>query len=187
MSVGKTIARGLIGGLFVGHGTQKLKGWFGGPGLDGTDGMMQSLNMYPVRRNSLAAGITETAGGTMLALGLATPLASAALIGTMITAIRKVHLPNGPWAANGGWEFNAVLIAALIGLAEDGPGDVSVDRMLGFDRSGAAWGLGALAMGAAVSTAAIESGRRSAPVAAVQDDSSAPDTAGDPMTDDDLN
>jgi len=187
MSVGKIIARGLIGGLFVGHGTQKLKGWFGGPGLEGTDGMMQSLDMYPVRRNSLAAGITETAGGTMLALGLATPMASAALIGTMITAIRKVHLPNGPWAANGGWEFNAVLIAALIGLAEDGPGDVSVDRMLGFDRSGAAWGLGALAMGAAVSTAVIESGRRSAPVAAVRDDSSAPDTAGDPMTDDDLN
>ncbi|MBA2465061.1 MAG: DoxX family protein [Nocardioidaceae bacterium] len=185
MPVGKLIARGLIGGLFVGHGTQKLKGWFGGPGLEGTDGMMDSLDMHPVRRNSLAAGVTETAGGTMLVLGLATPLASAALIGTMITAIRKVHLPNGPWAANGGWEFNAVLIAALIHLAEDGPGDVSVDRLLGSDRTGALWGLGALAVGAAASTAAIESGRRATPPASQEASSRFPDTAGDPVTDDD--
>jgi len=125
MSVGRFAARVGIGGLFIGHGTQKLKGWFDGPGLEGTETMMASLNMHPPRRNALAAGVTETAGGALLVLGLATPLASASLIGTMITAIRKVHLPNGPWAAKGGWEYNAVLIAALVALAETGPGVLS--------------------------------------------------------------
>jgi len=145
--------------------------------------MMQSINMHPARRNSIAAGVTETAGGAMLAIGLATPLASAGLIGTMITAIRKVHLANGPWAANGGWEFNAVLIEALVALAEEGPGEVSVDRLLGHDRSGVAWGLGALALGAVVSTAAIEAGRRAGQDALADDGTSPhPDTAGDPVT-----
>src|SRR3954469_11848996 len=91
MNIARLTARAVIGGLFVGHGTQKLLGWFGGPGLEGTAGMMESLELNPPRRNALAAGLTETVGGGLLVLGLATPLASAGLIGTMITAIRKVH------------------------------------------------------------------------------------------------
>jgi putative oxidoreductase len=163
MNVARLVARGVIGGLFIGHGTQKLRGWFGGPGLEGTDGIMKSLNMHPPRRNSIAAGVSETAGGALLVAGLATPLASAALIGTMITAIRKVHLSNGPWVSNGGYEYNLVLIAALLALAEEGPGDMSLDAALGSERSGLLWSLGALALAAATSTAAIEMGRRAAP------------------------
>jgi putative oxidoreductase len=184
MSVGKLAARALIGGLFIGHGTQKLAGWFGGPGLEGTSGMMTALQMHPPRRNALAAGVTETAGGALLAAGLATPLASAALIGVMTTAIRKVHLPNGPWAANGGWEYNAVLIAALTVLAEQGPGPVSLDHALGAERTGAAWGLGALALGVVASTATIELGRRSAPPVSAAPEAPFGDTAGDPVTED---
>jgi putative oxidoreductase len=165
MNVGRLAARVIIGGLFIGHGTQKLKGWFGGPGLDGTAGMMESLEMHPPRRNAFAAGATETVGGAMLAAGMATPLASAALIGTMITAIRKVHLPKGPWVMQGGYEYNLVLIAALLALAEEGPGDVSLDAALGMERTGLTWGLFALGLGAGASTAAIEAGRRSAPAA----------------------
>ncbi|MBA2560475.1 MAG: DoxX family protein, partial [Propionibacteriales bacterium] len=130
MNIARLAARAVIGGLFIGHGTQKLKGWFGGPGLEGTDQMMQALGMYPPRRNSIAAGVTETAGGTLVAAGLATPLASAALIGQMIVAIRKVHLSNGPWVINGGYEYNLVLIAALLALAEEGPGDISLDAAM---------------------------------------------------------
>ncbi|HET7387361.1 MAG TPA: DoxX family protein [Nocardioidaceae bacterium] len=166
MGLTRLVARGVIGGLFVGHGLQKLQGAFGGPGLDGTEQMMGSLNLHPPRENALAAAITETAGGALLALGAATPLASAALIGVMTTAIRKVHWPNGPWNANRGWEFNAVLIAALAMLAEEGPGSISVDHVIGTERSGAGWGLGALALGAAASTAVVEVGHRAAPPAA---------------------
>lgn len=163
MNVARLAARVTIGGLFVGHGAQKLKGWFGGPGLEGTEGMMKSLEMHPPRRNAVAAGVTEVAGGALLALGFATPLACASLIGTMITAIRKVHLPQGPWVAEGGYEYNLVLIAGLLALAEEGPGDVSLDAALGVERTGVVWSLVALALGAGASTASIELGRRNAP------------------------
>src|SRR3954469_5601116 len=198
MSVAKLAARGLIGGLFFGHGMQKLQGWFGGPGLEGTGGMMQSLNMHPPRRNAILAGAVEAAGGAALTLGLGTPLVSSALIGQMIVAIRKVHLPNGPWAANGGWEYNAVLIAALAVLAEDGPGDLSLDAATGLERTGAKWALASLALGAAASTLTIELGRRASAgsseavgtpgqptgAGAGGDDGESPfpDTAGDPVT-----
>lgn len=190
MQIGRLVARTVIGSLFIGHGTQKLFGWYGGPGLAGTEGMMESLDMRPARRNALAAGITETAGGALLAAGLATPLAAASLTGVMITAIRKVHLANGPWAANGGWEYNVVLIAAVLALADDGPGDLSVDALLGLDEPGPAWALGALALGAAASTLTIELGRRAPGAAspatgpAAGDGTAYPDTAGDPTTSD---
>jgi putative oxidoreductase len=141
MHVGRLAARVAIGSLFIGHGTQKLFGWFGGPGPEGTEGMMTSLNLHPPRRNALAAGIVETAGGALVVAGLATPLAAAGLIGSMTTAIRKVHWANGPWAANGGYEYNVVLIAALTALVETGPGDMSLDALLGRKLSGPAWAL----------------------------------------------
>jgi putative oxidoreductase len=146
--------------------------------------MMMSLNMYPPRRNSVAAGVVEAVGGPMLALGLGTPLASAALIGNMVTAIRKVHLANGPWSVNGGWEYNAVLIAVLTVLAEQGPGAASLDRAFGWERSGVAWGLGALALGAAASAAAVEMGHRASPAPSVDDGGAPYPDAGDPVTGD---
>lgn len=165
MNIGRLVARTVIGALFVGHGTQKLMGWFGGPGLEGTAGMMKSLEMNPPRRNAIAAGVAETGGGALLFLGLATPLASSALIGTMITAIRKVHWSSGPWVSAGGYEYNLVLIAALLGLAEDRPGDVSLDRALGLEFTGFRWALGALALGAAASSATVWLGKKTpAPV-----------------------
>src|SRR6187397_1593952 len=100
MSMGRFAARVLIGGLFIGHGTQKLFGWFGGPGRAGTEGMMESLQMRPAKAHAFAAGATETVGGGLLAAGLATQAAAAMLTGVMTTAIKKVHLANGPWAAN---------------------------------------------------------------------------------------
>lgn len=187
MSVGRLAARALMGGLFVGHGTQKLFGWFGGPGRAGTEGMMESLQMRPAKVHALAAGGTEVVGGALLAAGLATPAAAAALTGVMTTAIKKVHLANGPWAANGGWEYNAVLIAAVVALAETGPGDLSLDHALGTERSGPAWALGALATGVAAAALTMAAGSRGAVSPAANTDESAAlaaqgDTAGDPTT-----
>lgn len=162
MKVGRFLVRAVIGGLFIGHGTQKLFGWFGGPGQGGTEQMMEGLEMRPPRQHALAAGVTETAGGALLAAGLATPLAAASLIGVMITAIRKVHLEKGPWNAGGGYEYNLVLIAALLSLVDDGPGALSADHALGLRAAGPGWALAALAAGAAASTATVEMGRRHA-------------------------
>jgi putative oxidoreductase len=163
MGIGRLITRAVIGGLFIGHGTQKLFGWFTGPGVQGTEQMMQSLQMHPPRQHALLAGATETAGGALLAAGAATPFAASGLIGMMISAIRKVHLQNGVWVANGGYEYNLVLIAALLTLVDEGPGALSVDALRGREHSGLFWALGALGLGAATSTAVIEVGRRRAP------------------------
>ena len=154
MDLGRLLLRLVIGGLFIGHGTQKLFGWFGGPGLEATSEGFESMGLAPGRRNALAAGITETAAGTTLALGLATALAAAGLISVMLTAIRTVHWKNGPWSTNGGYEYNAVLIAALLGLAEAGPGQYSLDHALGLERSGLIWLITALAAGTAGSLSA---------------------------------
>jgi putative oxidoreductase len=187
MKIGRFAARAVIGGLFVGHGTQKLFGWFGGPGLEGTEQMMGALEMQPARANALAAGVTESAGGALLVAGAATPLAASSLIGTMVTAIRKVHQPQGVWAAQGGWEYNAVLIVALMALIDAGPGELSVDAALGREEWGPGWALGGLALGAAASTAAISMGAKAsatddtAPAGEVAD-AAAGETAGDPVT-----
>ena len=157
MDIGRLAARAVIGGLFVGHGTQKLFGWFGGPGLQGTEQMMDALEMRPARANAVAAGLSETAGGALVVLGAATPVAAASLIGTMATAIEKVHKPNGPWVAQGGWEYNAVLIAALFAITEAGPGPASLDSRLGIDLSGPVWALAALAAGAGGAAALLSS------------------------------
>ena len=128
MDIGRTALRLVVGPLFVGHGTQKLFGWFGGHGLEGTAGFFESkLGLKPGKRHAAAAGASEAIGGTLLALGALTPVAAGLITGTMITAIRKVHAPTGPWVTEGGYEYNAVLIAAMLALTEAGPGRPSVD------------------------------------------------------------
>ncbi len=160
MKLGRLIVRSVIGGLFIGHGTQKLFGWFDGPGLEGTTGMMDSLGLQPARDNAIAASVTETAGGAMILTGTLTPLAATGLISTMLTAIRTVHWKNGPWNSDGGYEFNLAMIAGLLMLAEAGPGKLSVDRALGTERSGTGYALFALAAAAVGSTLVVERGRR---------------------------
>jgi putative oxidoreductase len=162
MTLGRLIARVAIGGLFAGHGTQKLFGWFGGPGVAGASQMMRKLDLHPPRRNALAAGAAETTAGVLLALGALTPLAGALVTSTMVTAIRKVHGPNGPWIQQSGYEYNLVLIAVMAALVEAGPGSLSVGRALGIEAKGSKWALAALAAGAAGSALAIEAGRRAA-------------------------
>jgi putative oxidoreductase len=145
--LGRLILRICMGGFFFGHGTQKLFGWFGGHGLAATAGAFEQLGMRPGRRNALAAGVAEAAGGAAIAAGAATPLASAALIATMLTAIKRVHLKNGPWNTNGGYEYNVVLIAALLALVDAGPGSLSLDSRTWGERKGLGWTLAALAAG----------------------------------------
>ena len=130
MDLGRTALRFVIGPLFVGHGTQKLFGWFGGHGLDGTGAFFEKLGLKPGKRHATAAGAAEAAGGALLTLGALTPVASGLITGTMITAIRKVHAEKGPWVTNGGYEYNLTVIAATLALTEAGPGRPSVDDAL---------------------------------------------------------
>ena len=147
MKIGRLLLRLTVGGFFVGHGTQKLFGWFGGNGLDATAQGFEQLGLRPGRRNAIAAGSAEAGGGALLATGLATPLAASVLTATMMTAIKTVHAKNGPWLSNGGYEYNVVLIAAALALVEVGPGGLSLDAALGRERSGSGWTLLALTAG----------------------------------------
>jgi putative oxidoreductase len=149
MKVGRLLLRITVGGFFVGHGTQKLFGWFGGQGLTKQAEQFEGMGLKPGKLQAGAAGIAEAAGGAALAAGYQTPLASAAIISVMLTAINRVHLKNGPWAHKGGYEYNAVLIAAAASLAESGPGALSLDALRGKQKEGAKWSLFALAAGAA--------------------------------------
>jgi putative oxidoreductase len=149
MKIGRLLLRLTVGSLFFGHGTQKLFGWFGGHGLDATANMFESIGMRPGQRNAVAAGLAESGGGAGIALGLATPLSAAALTSVMLTAINRVHLRNGPWVTNGGYEYNIVLIAAVLALVEVGPGELSLDHLLSNERTGPGWTLAAAALGVA--------------------------------------
>lgn len=167
MKIGRLLLRLTVGGFFFGHGTQKLFGWFGGHGIEPTAQMFEGLGMRPGRRNAIAAGVAEAAGGAGLALGFATPLAAGAVTSVMLTAINRVHLKNGPWVTNGGYEYNVVLIAAALTLTEVGPGELSLDHALDQERSGLPWTLVAAAIGAAGAIGAHQLAAKSQPEPAV--------------------
>jgi putative oxidoreductase len=156
MSFGIAILRAVVGGLFIGHGLQKLLGKFGGHGLEGTAGFMESLGLRPGKVQATAAGMAETGGGALLVAGAATPLAASALTGTMTVAIAKVHGQNGLWSQDGGYEFPLTMMAALFAITASGPGELSIDR-----RSwGTPWAIAALASGAAGAFAMMELSNR---------------------------
>jgi putative oxidoreductase len=156
LTVGQLALRSTIGPLFVGHGAQKLFGKFGGHGLEGTGGFFESIGLRPGKRHATAAGVAELAGGALLTAGALTPLAATAITGTMVTAIRKAHIANGPWVTQNGFEYNLVLIAAMAAITDTGPGKLSVDAARFPSFKGPALALLQLAAGVAGSYLATE-------------------------------
>jgi putative oxidoreductase len=130
MDFGLLLIRLVIGALFIGHGAQKLFGWFGGYGLKGTGGWFDSISMKPGVTMALFAGLTELIGGSLFALGLLTPLAGILIAGTMAMAIMKVHAANGLWATANGYEYNLTLLTVAIGIVLIGPGRYALDAFL---------------------------------------------------------
>jgi putative oxidoreductase len=179
MDIGRLLLRGVVGPLFVGHGTQKLFGWFDGHGPEGTGGFFESIGLRPGKRHATAAGVSEATGGALLTLGALTPIAQAMITGTMVTAIRKVHAQNGPWVTANGFEYNLTLIALTAALTETGPGRPSVDSALfGDGLKGKGWALAALAAGVAGSYLVTERMVESTPEPAPQEGHA--DVPGDP-------
>src|SRR4051794_8074172 len=148
MGLFRLLARTTIGLLFVGHGTQKLFGWFGGGGLDGTGGVFEQLGLRPGARYALAAGAAEAGGGLLSVPAAATPRGAAAVSGAMIRATKAVPWEKGVWVSAGGYEYNLVLLGAVFGLTENGPGQWSIDGALGRSRWGTRWAFASLAAGA---------------------------------------
>ncbi|MFB6842708.1 DoxX family membrane protein [Streptomyces sp. NPDC056361] len=157
--LGLLVLRVGTGAVLAAHGTQKLLGWFGGSGLEGTTKAMEAMGFNPGRESAIAAGLGEAGGGALLALGLATPAAGAAAAGAMAGAV-AVHAPAGFFAAAGGYEYPAFLgfTAAAIGIT--GAGRYSLDHATGhvLDRP---WVVATAFIGTALAAAAVV-GRRAA-------------------------
>ena len=145
--------RVVIGLLFLGHGSQKLFGWFGGHGIEGTGGFLQSLGFRPGRPFAALGGLSEFGGGLLLVLGLFTPFAAAVLIAMMFSAATSVHAPNGLWITDNGFEYPLVMGLIATAIAFTGPGAASLDTAFGMDLAGVEWGIGALVVGLALGIA----------------------------------
>jgi len=132
MSFGIFILRVVVGLLIAGHGSQKLLGWFGGPGFTKTVGMMKSQGFKAPRLWALLGSLGEFGGGLFFALGLLTPLAAIAIVAAMLMAVVKFHWSKGLWSMKGGYEYPLVLlfVALVIGLV--GAGSYSLDALIGF-------------------------------------------------------
>jgi putative oxidoreductase len=159
MNLGLLVLRVVLGALFIGHGAQKLFGWFGGYGPSGTGSFFESLGLRPGRVMAIGAGIGEFAGGLLFALGLLTPLAAALLIAVMAVAVATVHWSKGLWVSDGGFEYNLVLVACAFALSAIGAGRWSLDRLLSLHDAGIGWALAALAAGLLGAILAIVAGR----------------------------
>jgi putative oxidoreductase len=159
METGLLLLRVALGSVIAAHGAQKLFGWFGGPGLAGTGGWLESMGFKPARLHASVTGLAEFGGGALLILGLLTPLGAAAVAGVMIVAIATVHWSNGFFSTAGGYEFNLLIASSAIALAFTGPGRISLDNALGLNLGGTDWGIAALAA-AALSAAMVLASRK---------------------------
>jgi putative oxidoreductase len=131
MDAGLLLARLTLGVLMAAHGSQKLFGWFGGYGLEGTGGFLEGLGFRPGRLFAAAAAVSEVGGGVLIAVGLLHPFAAALVVAVMIVAAVSVHWPHGLFAMSNGIELPLLYGAAAAALALTGPGAYSLDTLLG--------------------------------------------------------
>ena len=131
IDVGVLVLRLVFGVIFMGHGAQKLFGSFGGPRISGFAKMLEQLGVKSAKPMAVLAGLAEFVGGILVMLGFLTPVAALALIGVMIVAILRVHLKNGFFNTNRGYEFNLALAGIALTLLIAGAGAYSLDSFLG--------------------------------------------------------
>ncbi|HEY2475909.1 MAG TPA: DoxX family protein [Candidatus Cybelea sp.] len=130
MDIAFLLVRLFLGLAIAAHGAQKLFGWFGGPGIAGTGDLFEGLGFRPGRMFALMAGLGETGGGLLTALGLGGAIGPVLIILVMLVAIGAVHIWKGFFVTGGGWELNAAYIAAAIAVAFGGNGSYSLDSAL---------------------------------------------------------
>ncbi len=129
-SVSQLALRLPLGIIFAAHGSQKLFGWFGGYGLEGTGQWMASIGLEPGVLMAALSGSAEFFGGLALIIGLLVRPAAAVLAITMLVAIFSVHIGNGLFMSNNGYEFGLALLAGVVSLLISGAGRASVDSLI---------------------------------------------------------
>jgi len=150
--LGLLVLRLVVGGLFIGHGLQRLFGLLDGPGIDGTARMITELGFQRGTLLAWVTGVIEVGGGALVVLGLFTPIGAAALLGVLASAI---------WVRadidvfTGGVELETVYAAALGALLFAGPGRVSLDRPTPWYRNALAYGFVCLLISAGATVATL--------------------------------
>lgn len=130
IDAGLLLIRVAAGLTMAAHGYQKF---FSGGRIAGTGRWFDSMGMRPGRMHALAAATTEAGAGALLALGLVTSLAGAAFVALMLVAGYTVHRVNGFFSVNSGWEYNFILAIIGAGVGTTGPGQYSLDHLIGLD------------------------------------------------------
>lgn len=128
--LGLSVVRILVGIIFMAHGAQKLFGLFGGYGLEGTGQWMESIGLAPGYLMALLSSSAEFFGGLALVIGLLARPAALALTVTLVVAIFSVHIGNGLFMSNNGYEFALALLAGTVAVLIEGAGRFSVDRLI---------------------------------------------------------
>jgi putative oxidoreductase len=169
--LGLLMLRLTAGGLLAGHGAQKLFGSFGGHGLKGTAGWLESMGHKPGHPWAMMAGLSEFGGGTLTALGLGGPIGPITTLGPMGMATGTVHWGKPIWATSGGAELPVINMSVASALALAGPGRFSLDHALGIRVPG--W-LAALALAGTLGGLYIGLATREQPAA--QEEPTAPTT-----------
>ncbi len=141
MNAGLLLVRLILGAALAAHGSQKLFGWFGGHGLAGTGGFMESLGFRPGKTFALAAGLGELVGGLLVILGFLGPIGPGLIVLVMVVAMETVHWKNGFFAMSNGIEMPLAWATTAVALAFAGPGAWSLDAAFGIalNASGLVW------------------------------------------------
>lgn len=142
--IGLLVLRLVAGFALASHGAQKLFGWFNGAGIEGTSGFFEKLGYDPGKLFAVIAGLSELGGGLLLAGGLLTPLAAAAVIGVMLNAV------SASWDAGfyGGFELPMLYAVVGVTVAFTGPGRFALDHGRSWERHGPPWAVLSLVLGA---------------------------------------
>lgn len=156
VDIGLLMLRVALGFVLFAHSTQKVLGWFHGPGLDRASAVFEALGQHPGRRMAALAALCEAIAAVLLVLGAATPLAAAVGTGTMLVAAAAMTMKSGSrWNSSGGGEYPLVLAIVVAALGFTGPGRISVDATAGLPPAAADPRIGLAALVVALVAASV--------------------------------
>jgi putative oxidoreductase len=128
VSFGLLLIRVMVGVVFIFHGSQKLFGAWGGPGLDGFAGFLETMGVPYPHTSAVLAGLAEFLGGISLVTGAFLRLLAIPLMFTMVVAILTAGSGKGFDAQKGGIEYPLTLLVVVAALAIMGSGEYALMR-----------------------------------------------------------